>query len=495
MSIEKIAFKGASWLALFRFISQLFSWSVTVIVARILTPDDYGLMAMATIITGYAMLFNELGLGAAIIQRNDISEKELSSVFWFSMVVSALFALSTFAVAYPTAWIFNEPRVVPITMTVSVIFIINGLQIVPSSLMKKEMNFKTFGMIEMIGIIISCCGMLLIATLGGGVWTLIGGYIIKGIINLILFYVYQGWFPGFHFNFLEVKHFISFGILVSLGGSFHYIFVQSDRFFAGRAWASTILGYYAFACQLALIPTDKIVTLINQVSFSVFSKLKDSKEEFNRFYLNINKMTATLVLPLFIGGYLVGEEIIKLLLNEQWWPIITLFQYLCLAQIITSLNAVNNFVHTAQGRPIWRLYFYATCAILMSVSFYFAVQHGMNAILIPWFTTYLCICIAWVILTLRQIQIPVSIYVKNLYIPICATSFMAVAVLFSGVLFDGTLIKVESRIFALTIKIVSGAVAYIGFLLIYDLEYLKNIIRLFTPTKNQEQVAPLKEVL
>ena len=108
-SIGKKVFKGASWLAMFKLISQFFSWGVTILVANILVPGDYGLMAMATIITGYAEMFAELGLGAAIIQKPKLIQEELSSVFWFSFMFGSLLALSCFPIAHLTAFIFQEP--------------------------------------------------------------------------------------------------------------------------------------------------------------------------------------------------------------------------------------------------------------------------------------------------------------------------------------------------------------------------------------------------
>jgi len=266
--------------------------------------------------------------------------------------------------------------------------------------------------------------------------------------------------------------------MVAIGGSFHYVFEQSDRFFAGRAWSSKALGYYTFAWQLACMPTDKIVTLINQVSFSVFSRLQNDTERFNKFYLNINKATATLVLPLFAGGFILGDELIMVVLNEQWWSISTIFRYLCLAQILVTLNAVNNFVHTAQGRPEWRMYFFGACAALMSVSFFFAVQYGLEAILVPWFTTYLLISLVWITITLRQIGMPFLNYLRNLSIPFLAAIVMSSAVFLTDLLLEFIPPVQPYEFFILLIKIVVGASCYVGFLLIFAREFLMNAIKL-----------------
>ena len=143
---------------------------------------------MATVITGYAMMFSELGLGSAIIQKEKINKYEVSTVFWFLFFISLLFAIFCWLIAYPTSWIFDEPRVIPITQTVSILFLISGLQIVPLNLLRRELAFKKIGCIEMIGVFASCMCMYIFAKNGFGVWTLIAGNIVNGGVKLLLLY-------------------------------------------------------------------------------------------------------------------------------------------------------------------------------------------------------------------------------------------------------------------------------------------------------------------
>ena len=173
------------------------------------------------------------------------------------------------------------------------------------------MNFKAIGKIDMVSVIISSGFMLMIVKIGGGVWTLIIGYLIKSLIRTILLFINSKWYPNLHCNLKESKHFLSFGILIAIGRSLFYVQEKSDKFFAGRAWNSKILGFYTFAQDLAQIPIDKIVSLINNVSFPAFSKAQNDKEHFNSLYLNITKVTAMVVLPIYVGGFFLGENIIQ----------------------------------------------------------------------------------------------------------------------------------------------------------------------------------------
>lgn len=479
MSLEAKIFKGVSWMAFFNFFSQCVSWTITVLIARILLPSDYGLMAMSTIITGYALNLSDIGLGNAIIQRPQVSKNELSSVFWFTIGIAFLLAASCIPISYLTAYIMHEPRVIPVTQVVALVFILNGLQIVPSSILRKEMNFKAIGKIDMISVIVSSGFMLIIAKAGGGVWTLIMGYLIKSLIRTILLFVNSKWYPNLHYNFKESKHFLSFGILVAIGRSLFYVQEKSDKFFAGRAWNSKILGFYTFAQDLAQIPIDKIVSLINNVSFPAFAKAQDNKEHFNSLYLNITKVTAMVVLPIYVGGFFLGENIIRILLNPKWYPMVTVFKFLCLAQILTGMNAINNFVHAAQGRPNWALYYNIAGAVIMPVSFYFATQRGLNDILVPWFSSYVLLTVGWIIISLLKLGIPIRKYLSCLAAPVSATALMALGLYFF--LHQNIPMPLEGKIadyIYLSLGFSVGVAVYIGYTWFVEKKFIMNIRKL-----------------
>lgn len=468
MSVATQAFKGASWLAVFKFTGQFYSWTITILVARILLPDEYGLYAMAFLITGYAEMFSQLGLGSAIIQRQDINQKEISSVFWFSVFVSVLFALACMPLSYLTAYIFNEPRIIPLTQSISILFILSGLQIVPLSLLKKDLAFKRVGQFELTCVIIQGLSMLVIAYNGGGVWALIGGRIIFAFVMVILLYSRVKWLPMLHYSYSEAKTFIKFGLAVASGGSMFYISENSDRFFAARSLGVTSLGFYSFAMQLAKIPTDKIVALINQVSYPAFAKLQGDQEQFNKFYLDIVKVTATIVMPVFFGGYMLGGDLVMILLGEKWAPIIYIFEFLCLSQIITALNAYNNFVHDARGKPRYSLFFNFLSAVSMVVAFYFAVQHGLNAMLVPWFTVYLLISIFWILFTLNQLGINGIDYLKQLFNPTVAALLMSLIIYLFVELNKYYLGFEDFSIVYFFIKMIIAIIVYCGYFWIFD---------------------------
>lgn len=465
-------------MAFFTATSQAFSWIVTFWVARLLRPDDYGLMALATIFTGYAAWFGELGLGAAIIQAKSSSQKNLSSIFWFSFGIAVLLALACFPIASVSAWFFNEPRLVDLTRTISIIFLLNGVQIVPRNLLKREMEFKRLGLIKLVAVFCSCTYMLISAYLGAGVWALLGGQVILAFVGMVLVVSSVGWLPWAHFDFKEIWPYIHYGLKIAIGRTLFYVTDNSDKFIVGKMLGAGDVGYYAFALQLAQLPTEKITVLINQVSFPLFTKLQSSKDDFNKYYLKIIKIITTLVLPLFVGGFLLANELINVVLGEKWSPIILLFKYLCLAQIMTSLSAINNIVHNALGKSELSMYFNGLCAIFMTISFYFAAIYGLNAMIFPWIITYFLLCSVWILYTLYKLDIKVIRYLSNIRNIFLSIGLMSISVSSVSYFSYTYHLGVTGDVVLLSTKIIVGAVVYIISLCIFDKELLIDFVRL-----------------
>ena len=476
MPIAKKIIREISWLGLFKLMTQGFSWGVTFKVANILVPGDYGLMEMATIFTVYGEKFSELGLGAAIIQKSSPTREQLSSVFWFSLGISSFFAMVCFFVSYPTAFVFNDPRIIPITQLASVIFIINGLQVVPTNLLKKEMSFKKVGIIEFLSTFTSCASMLIFAIIGLGVWTLILGRIVNGMVRLLLVYSFHSWKPSIHYKYAEAKHFFIFGSKVALSRTIYYVYEKSDNFLIGKYWPPANLGYYTFSKELSKIPTDRIIGFVRQISFPMLASVKRNPRDFNRIYLKIVSIIATITFPIFMGGFLIGKDLIEIVLEEKWYPMIPLFRYLCLIEIVSSVISINNLVHLAKGRPDYSLYFSLVRALVMAISFYLAVQHGYLSILIPWFSSYLIISLFWIIFTLKKIDIGLTAYLCCMAGPFLSTLVMTAGLFLLSYCIKNICIVEPLSITILFSKIGVGVSLYLMALWFIDREIYTDVI-------------------
>lgn len=469
MNILQSAFAGASWLAFFRIISQTFSWITTIIIARILIPEDYGMMEMATIFTGYVVLFSEIGLGSAIVQRDEITQDELSSIFWFIVGWGFLLSLSCIVIAYPTAAVFRNESLIPLTQSMAIIFMLGALIIVPQNILLRELKFKVTGLIEATSVIISCVSMIIMASLGSGVWTLIGGNIVRTACRAVLVMSFSGWRPRLSFEFDRLKPYLHYGIHVAIGNSLYYVYTKSDCFFAGRMLGASKLGYYSMALQLAVIPTDKVISLINRVSFPLFSRCQNDPKTFNDFFLKMVKILGIIALPLYCGGIFIADEVILALLGIKWMDAIIPFKMLCVAQIFVALASVNAIVYNAKGLPRVNVYFNLVNVILLPLSFFVAARYGLIYVAIPWITVHPLIRIVQTWMTLRLLALRISSYLKAISHPVYAVlSMMAVLVFFRSVYFDVFVPRQETDVIYIIATLIIGAASYVGYYALFQ---------------------------
>jgi O-antigen/teichoic acid export membrane protein len=475
VSVARTAARNGLWFAAFKFGTQIMSWFVTLAIARILTPNDYGLMSLASILTGYVEIFSELGLGAAIVQRDKISQNELSSNFWFSILVGLTFSVVAFGLAYPTAWIFNEPRVLPITKLIAVLFLIGGTMIVPFNMLMREMRFKAIGIIQLAAVAVSSGSMLWMASHGFGVWTLIVGTILMRSMIVLLVFATLRWFPTLHFRWSEVRPFLRFGINVAASRSLFFVFQRSDVFVIGKVLGTQSLGFYSFAVQLASMPTDKIAALINQVSYPVFARFQNDREGFQDVFLRTNRYLSILASPLYLAGALWSEEIIRGILGDQWAPIIFLFRMLCLSQLVVSTSVLNGAAHTSLGRAHWMLYFNAAGIALMPASIWVAAHYGLAAAAIPWVTVYPIICLVWTIVTLRKLDITTARYFRSAGIHVLASLVIVAGVKLISLGFSWERAGSVDYRMLLGVELVLGAIAYLTYLWVRERDTLRDL--------------------
>ncbi len=424
MSFEQKAMKGAKWLALFRTGGQSISWLTTIFVARMLSPEDYGLMEMATIFTGYIFLFSDLGLGAAIVQKKDVSHQDLSSLFWFLFMWAILLGLVCCLLAYPTAIFFQQDKLIRITQASALLFIIGVVIIIPKNLLQRDVAFKKIGFIEASATIISCLFMLGAAKSGLGVWTLIGGFIVGSAARATLYFYFTKWKPLLHFSFVEIKQFIGFGLNVAASNSLAYIYGKADRFFGGKFLGPGTLGYYSMAQTLANMPSEKIISVINSVSFPVLSRYQDQPRKFNLFYLRITALTSMIVFPLYLGAFMVSDTLIPLVLGEKWVLAVIPFKMLCLSQLIVSLSSINAFVFNAKGKPHVNLCVNVAYILLLPPSFYFSVQYGLEMLAVPLVIVVPVVRLIHHLLTMKLLSMTYYQYIQSIYKAIVGTALM-----------------------------------------------------------------------
>jgi len=418
---------GVFWLTLGKLVGQLISWSITVYVVRILSPDDYGLMAMAGVFISFIILFNELGLSAALVQKSHLAQEDLSNVFWAVLAINiALYALS-FLSAPIVARFYAEPRVTEVIRVASIVFIVRSLGLISSGMLTREMAFNRQSQAELIGGTSGAVATLGMAMKGFGVWSLVYGSIVGDVVRNLLFYGFYPWKPRLAFSFSKVKGLMDFGFRVAVARLFWYLYANMDLLIAGKILGKTQLGYYAIAVQFALIPIDKLVSTISQVAFPTFSRVQNDPALLRRYYLKIVKFVAFASFPVCWGLFLIAESAVPLFLSDKWLPTVVPLQIISMVTALRAIHLMNAPLEMAVGKPNITILNFVIIMSVLALSFTIGSSYGLQGLAYSWLAFPLVFLITTRI-TLALLGLSLGEYLRELRHVFLATGLMVVAV-------------------------------------------------------------------
>ena len=387
------------------------------------------------------------------------------------MAINIFLYFIAFISAPLVASFFHEERLIPIIRVAATSVAIGGLYKIPYSLLTKELMFNKRSIVDFVSRLCGGVSTLLLAIFGYGVWSLVYGLIVWDLVKLILLYIFVGWYPEKFFSYQTIRSMISFGYKATGSGILWHLYSNSDYLIAGKFLGKTSLGYYSLAFQLASLPNEKLISLIGQVVFPLFSKIQDDEITLRKYFLKIVKLTAFIVFPIFTGMYLVAELAIVLLLSEKWIPMILPFKILCLIAALRAINAFNSRLVYATGHPGIALSNTAICSLIMPLGFLIGSKYGLEGLSYAWLFLFPIVFLITTKRSISVINLNLSEYFKNLISPIIATSFMALLVQLSKIL----LINSSNEIFQLIFYCFIGMLSYIGFIIIFFKDFLLDV--------------------
>jgi O-antigen/teichoic acid export membrane protein len=478
MTIKQDAAKGGFWLAGFTTISQAVSWAATIGIANFLSPEDYGLMTMASFLTAYIEFLSEMGIGASVIQKDNINRKELSSLFWLSIIMGIICFAIAQALVYPTAAIFHDKRIIPVTSLIAPIFIIGSIASIPNAILRRDFKLKYVGISNMIAALVSCISQFYFASHGFGVYTLIIGTIILRSVKTVCICFFAKWLPLLHFKISDLKPFLKYGLNLAGGAFMFKIFQSLDSFIVGKKFNATVLGNYNFASSLASIPTDKIWPIFQQALFPLLSRLQQDVNDRNKTFLSALKYCAYITFPLYIAGFFLAHDIILGLLGEKWLPIVFMFRVFCIVKILELLTEFCNLLFTSSGRAKEILIFSFIRLLLMPISIFFASLYGFNYIFIPWITIYPVICIGWIVRTLLLYKINMKEFLKSINKPILTSVVLIVSAILIKIPLTTVHQKFLSERFFVISYISIGGVICLLYVVFFDKHILQSLLQI-----------------
>ena len=356
-----------------KFVLQLGS---TALLARLLTPNDYGLIGMATPIIGFVQLFKDLGLSTATIQRDEINHQQVSTLFWINLLVSGLISLIFAALAPAVAWFYNEPRLLQIVLVLSSIFVFGGLSVQHQALLKRQMRFASIAKIEIISVFGGILTAIVAADYGLGYWALVIMQLATAVINAVGTWLVCNWRPGLPSRNSQVGSMLAFGGNLTGFNCINYFSRNLDNILIGQYWGGGQLGLYSKAYQLVLLPIQQINAPINSVALPLLSRVQADSQKYAHYYYKFVLGIVFLGMPMVAFSFAVTDKLILFVLGEQWLEAVPIFRFLVPAAFMGTFNLASAWVYQSLGRTDRQLRIGVVMSTLDILIFLVSVRWG-----------------------------------------------------------------------------------------------------------------------
>ena len=349
-SLKHQATRGMLWNTIEKFFARGGRLISGIVMARILMPEDFGLVGMITIFIVVASTLINGGLGTGLIQKKKRTAIDFSTVFVYNIAVSISIYVILFISAPLIAGFYNEPLLIKLTRILSINIVISSFGIVPNTIFITLIDFKTIAKINIASVILGGAFGIISALLGYGVWALVVESLVSSTVTIILLWYFSSWTPSFLFSSHSFRKLFSFGskILVAtiINQSVNKIYYVA----IGKIYLSGELGFYSKAKSFTELTADAVTNILQQVSYPVLAFLQDDRERMISVFNRVLVMTSFIIFPLMTLIAILADPLITIVLTDKWLAAVPLLQWLCFAQIINSIRVINMNMLIASGK-------------------------------------------------------------------------------------------------------------------------------------------------
>jgi lipopolysaccharide exporter len=352
MSTKQQTASGVFWTSISTFAIAIIQFLQLALLARLLEPNDFGLMAMAMVVIGFANAFADMGISNAIIHHQTVSRNQLSSLYWLNILAGIGVCLLVISLSPAIAQFYNEPRLTRLMLWAALIFLITPLGQQFQVLFQKNLKFRILAGSDVIAVILGFIVSVLAALHGQGVLALIWGQLTTAACRsgLLMCLGWTTWRPSIHFNLRDLEGFVSFGLYQMAERSINYFAWNMDKLLIGRLLGTTSLGVYNVAYQLMIRPFMVLNPILTRVAFPVFASIQNDDRRLSRGYIKLSQIIAFANFPVYFCMFALAQPLILLLLGPQWQPAIPVFQVLVWLGALYSLGNPLGSLLLAKGR-------------------------------------------------------------------------------------------------------------------------------------------------
>ena len=372
------------------------------ILARILTPSDFGLIGMALVIVGFLSVFKDAGLSTASVQQDKISNSQISMLFWINSALGVTLLLISIAIAPLVAYLFSDPRLVFIQIVMAGGFLLGGLTIQHQALLRRNMELRCLAVINVVSVTCGAAAAILCAIGGFGYWSLVIQFLVVSLVVMLLSWAATGWIPERPSRNSGVWPLVTFGGNLLAARSINYMTRNFDNLLIGAILGPAALGIYSKAYGLLMLPIRQINGPIDGVALPGLCRLQNDTEGFRRYFLRAVEALGMLGIPMVVFAMVDADRIVAIVLGPQWHEAVPIFRALGPAALVGTLNVAPGWLATALGRPEQIFRWALISAPVTVAGFAVGIQWGIFGVALSFSLTWTTMLLVFLFYTTRR---------------------------------------------------------------------------------------------
>jgi teichuronic acid exporter len=426
--IKQKAASSIKWAFLANLLPKAILPIVTVILARLLLPSDYGIIGMSMVIVSLANLFHGMGLSQALIQREEDMESAADVAFWSNVTLGVFIAIMIVLLAPWISSFFHEPRLTAVLRIQSITVVMSSLASVQDALLQKEFRFKKLVGLTLVPSLMPLIVAVPLALLGSGYWALVGSAIAGAGVQTFLLWKYSSWRPRWCYDVRIARQMLTFGGLVALEGLMGWAIVSGDNLIAGHFMTAKDVGLYVFGFNLVVLLVGFFVNSLTGVAYSAFSRLQSDIKELKRVFLESTRIIATMIIPFSFGLSLIAEPFTVVVLGSRWYGIEPVIMILGIMPGLSFIISLNPALYKAIGRPDIMPKFHVFSLAYIIPVYWISAQFGLIAFCWARFSVGIVFYFPHIWLSMKVLSLPFKFFWSCIRSPLFAGLIMALVV-------------------------------------------------------------------
>jgi len=409
----------------------------TIVLARILTPSDYGLIGMALTVVNFAATFKTFGLSAATQQAKAVTPGEMAALYRVNVVVSLALAAATAAAAPLVARFYHESRLTAITVALALTFVISGVAVQHDALLRRHMRFTALAILQVLAQVLGTATSITLALIGVRYWSLVGGTLVSATATTLFTLYLCPWRPRRDAARRSVRRMVTFGLNVTGFEFVNYFSRNLDNILIGRYIGAAPLGIYSKAYQLFMLPITQVRAPIQQVALPALSALRGDPPRYLRYYTRLTDILAAVVVPLTTFVFVEADFLVRLLLGPQWMAAVPVFRILAIAGIVQGVASTRGLVQLSYGYSGRYLRWGIANALAMIIAFFAGLPYGIEGVAAAYVIANYIILVPSLWYCFRDTPLTIGGFMRTLVMPLVISALAAAAAVLVRLLADG----------------------------------------------------------